>query len=164
MGHKKRSSHKSARFNDKQLARYAAAIVVVGILMSAAALFLTPEQTPYIPEVLGGPRIAIAQDVVNFGDVPVNKPVQAVFHVRNIGDQTLRFFDNEPPLEVVEGCCPPRTILSSTVLQPGQEATVTVQFTMHPGMDGPHDFRIYLRSNDPQEPEKELQILSNWVS
>lgn len=164
MGHKKRSSRKSVQLTTKQLVRYGAAVIVVLILFGAAALFLTPQQTPYVPEVLGGPRIAIAQDVVDFGDVPVNKPVQAVFHIRNIGDQTLRFYDNEPPLEVVEGCCPPRTVLSSTALQPGQEATVTVQFTMHPGMDGPHDFRIYLRSNDPQEPEAELQILSNWVS
>ena len=34
---------------------------------------------------------------------------------------------------------------------------------MHAGMDGPHDFRINLRTNDPTQPNKELVILSNWV-
>jgi hypothetical protein len=40
---------------------------------------------------------------------------------------------------------------------------VTLRFTMHEGMDGPHDLRVHLRTNDPLEPEKELTILSNWV-
>ena len=34
---------------------------------------------------------------------------------------------------------------------------------MHPGMDGPHDFRVHLRTNDPQQPDIELKILSNWI-
>jgi hypothetical protein len=34
---------------------------------------------------------------------------------------------------------------------------------MHKGMEGPHDFRVHLNTNDPQEPHKELVILSNWV-
>ncbi len=34
---------------------------------------------------------------------------------------------------------------------------------MHPGMEGPHEFRVHLRTNDPAEPDKQLVILSNWV-
>lgn len=34
---------------------------------------------------------------------------------------------------------------------------------MHPGMEGPHEFRVHLRTNDPMEPDKQLAILSNWV-
>lgn len=151
------------RLNDKALLRYGLVLIVLALLMGGAALLFTPEQTPFVPEVLGGPRVAVAQEVVDFGDVPVNKYVQAVFRVRNVGDQPLRIFDQEPPLEVVEGCCPPRTALSSTTVQPGAEETITVQFTMHPGMAGPHDFRIRLRTNDPVEPDKELVILSNWL-
>jgi hypothetical protein len=30
-------------------------------------------------------------------------------------------------------------------------------------MEGPHDFRVHVRTNDPIEPEKELTVLSNWV-
>lgn len=35
---------------------------------------------------------------------------------------------------------------------------------MHAGMEGYHDFRVMLRTNDPQTPVKELVILSNWVN
>ncbi len=34
---------------------------------------------------------------------------------------------------------------------------------MHPGMEGPHDFRVHLRTTDPLQPEKELTVLSDWV-
>lgn len=36
-------------------------------------------------------------------------------------------------------------------------------FTMHPGMAGPHDFRVDLKTNDPAQPAKELVVLSEWV-
>jgi hypothetical protein len=38
-----------------------------------------------------------------------------------------------------------------------------MQFTMHAGMEGRHDFRIPITSNDPDEPKKELRVVSNWV-
>lgn len=34
---------------------------------------------------------------------------------------------------------------------------------MPAGMDGPHDFRIPLQTNDPSQPSKELVVLSDWV-
>jgi hypothetical protein len=37
-----------------------------------------------------------------------------------------------------------------------------MEFMMHAGMEGPHDFRVKLRTNDPQQPLKELIVLSNW--
>lgn len=33
---------------------------------------------------------------------------------------------------------------------------------MHAGMDGPHDFRVHIQSNDPDNPDKTVQVLSNW--
>lgn len=38
-----------------------------------------------------------------------------------------------------------------------------MEFTMHTGMEGAHDFRIVLASNDPDESKKELRVVSNWV-
>jgi hypothetical protein len=40
---------------------------------------------------------------------------------------------------------------------------VSLSFMMHTGMDGQHEFRVHLRTNDPTEPDKQLTILSNWV-
>lgn len=33
---------------------------------------------------------------------------------------------------------------------------------MHEGMEGPHDFRVWVRTNDPVSPEVELVVLSDW--
>jgi hypothetical protein len=49
-------------------------------------------------------------------------------------------------------------------LQPGQQTNVTLQFTMHEGMGGPHDFRVRFKTNEPVNPDKELVVLSNWVN
>jgi hypothetical protein len=49
------------------------------------------------------------------------------------------------------------------VLNPGERTTLSMAFTMHSGMEGMHDFRVRLLTNDPDQPEKELVVLSNWV-
>jgi hypothetical protein len=49
------------------------------------------------------------------------------------------------------------------VINPGERTTLSMQFTMHEGMGGPHDFRVYLNTNDPEQPERVLTVLSNWV-
>jgi len=49
------------------------------------------------------------------------------------------------------------------VIQPGRSTTMRLQFMMHQGMEGPHDFRVQIPTNDRVEPVKEVAILSNWV-
>jgi hypothetical protein len=50
------------------------------------------------------------------------------------------------------------------VLQPGEGTTISSSvFMMHAGMEGRHDFRLHLVTNDPAQPDKEVRILSNWV-
>jgi hypothetical protein len=49
------------------------------------------------------------------------------------------------------------------VLKPGQSTDLSMQFMMHEGMDGVHDFRVHLPSNDPIQPDRTLAVLSNWV-
>jgi hypothetical protein len=48
------------------------------------------------------------------------------------------------------------------VLQPGDSTRVDMQFMMHEGMDGKHDFRVHIPSNDPQQKDKTVEILSDW--
>jgi hypothetical protein len=38
-----------------------------------------------------------------------------------------------------------------------------MEFMMHEGMGGPHDFRLHLLTNDPANMNRELAIISNWV-
>lgn len=49
------------------------------------------------------------------------------------------------------------------VITPGRTATINLQFTMHEGMDGQHDFRMQLKTNDPANPTTELGVRSNWI-
>jgi hypothetical protein len=48
-------------------------------------------------------------------------------------------------------------------LKPGATTTLTMQFMMHAGMDGMHDFEVHLPSNDSTWGDKTLTVLSNWV-
>ena len=41
---------------------------------------------------------------------------------------------------------------------------MSVRFTMHPGMEGQHEFRVHVLTNDPAKPEQQVIIRSNWVS
>ena len=34
---------------------------------------------------------------------------------------------------------------------------------MHEGMEGLHDFRVHVKTNDSAEPEMILAVKSNWV-
>jgi hypothetical protein len=104
----------------------------------------------------------VDQELIDFGDVPVGRMVTASFNLSNTGDQPL-VFSHPPVPTVVEGCCPPRIQSGATTLQPGQQTTLSMEFTMNAGMDGPHDFRIGLQTNDPSQASKELVVLSNWV-
>jgi hypothetical protein len=144
-------------------------IVVLGSILAlvAAGLLLAMNRSdagqPAVPvTVKGSPRLHVDQERIDFGDVPVGKMVTASFNLSNTGDQPL-VFSHPPVPTVVEGCCPPRIQSGVTTLQPGQQTTLSMEFTMQIGMDGPHDFRIGLQTNDPSQPSKELVVLSNWV-
>jgi len=50
------------------------------------------------------------------------------------------------------------------VLKPGESTTiVSSAFMMHEGMDGPHNFAVHLVTNDPSQPDKVVNVLSNWI-
>ncbi len=142
--------------------------VVGGILVVAVAglLFARSQSTanqPAVPvTVQGSPRLQVDQELIDFGQVPVGKMVTASFTLSNAGDQPL-VFSHPPVPTVVEGCCPPKIVGGATTLQPGEQTTLSMEFTMNAGMDGPHDFRIGLQTNDPSQPSKELVVLSDWV-
>lgn len=37
-----------------------------------------------------------------------------------------------------------------------------MEFAMHAGMEGVHEFRVHVLTDDPAEPEKLLTVLSDW--
>ncbi len=50
------------------------------------------------------------------------------------------------------------------VLKPGESTIVeSTVFMMHEGMDGPHNFAVHLVTNDPAQPDKVVNVVSNWI-
>lgn len=156
----KQPAHKQAGSQRKPV------IWIIGagmIILVIGALLLFSSSEPYVPEVTGAPSISVVQSQFDYGTVRYGRPVETVVRLRNTGDEPLIFTDL-PHVQVVEGCCPPQAVASAHSLRPGEEATVTLRFTMHEGMGGPHDFRLHLYTNDPDDPETTITILSNWVA
>ena len=45
------------------------------------------------------------------------------------------------------------------VLQPGESTYVESSvFMMHPGMDGPHDYGVHLKTNDTSQPDLVVHV------
>ena len=135
-----------------------AALVLAVVLLNSA----NQPQSVYVPEITGRPGAVVAQAVVNHGDVQMEETVESAFTIRNVGDQPLVIF-GEPRVELVQGCCPPRAVVSAMTVQPGQESQISMTYTMHEMMGGPHEFRVHVLTNDPNQAEIVLTALSNWV-
>lgn len=141
--------------------QFAAAALLL-IATAITLYFITQPGRGYVPEFTGGARARLSQTAFDYGNVKNNTSVETVFTVKNVGDKQL-VFPREPQVKVVEGCCPPLAEIKRSVLNPGESTQVRLQFSMHEGMDGPHDFRVRVLTNDLLEPEQEVVVLSNWV-
>ena len=50
------------------------------------------------------------------------------------------------------------------VLKPGESTEVrSTDFTMSRSMGGYHDFAVHLLTNDPERPDRVVNVISNWV-
>ena len=128
------------------------------LLVTATFLFLRPGE-----DYSGGtPVLSVDQQNIDMGYIKLGEYRTIKIKVTNTGDGVLRFKE-QPYLEVVEGCCPPAISVGRMSLDPGQSTDVeTPEFMMHAGMDGPHDFAIHLKTNDPKNPEALVHVLSDW--
>lgn len=149
----------------KQRRRFliAASVLTVAVVAVIVGVLVTSQPKPFTPQVTGAPSLQIEQARYDYGDVHFGQPVQTVFHLRNVGDKPLNIL-NSPQVQVVKGCCPPKAQLTAQTIWPGQEATLTLNFSMHEGMGGDHEFRIPLETNDPAQPKQDLIVTSNWIA
>ncbi len=142
-------------------------LAIAGLLISrsggsSAQANTSVSATLQTSQVASAARIAVDQDTFDYGDVKLGSTIQTVFHIRNVGTEPLQILNN-PQVKIVIGCCPPQAVLSSKIIPPGQEATITLNFMMHTGMGGQHRFNIDVQTNDPTQPLKQLVVLSNWL-
>ena len=79
-----------------------AAIVAMALAGTVLAVRATePVAQPPSPSV-AGPRVSFEQESLDFGKVPYNRTVDAVYRFRNVGDAPLKVQDLS--INVVEGC------------------------------------------------------------
>jgi hypothetical protein len=49
------------------------------------------------------------------------------------------------------------------VLKPGESTTIESSvFMMHEGMDGPHDYAVHFKTNDAQNADLIVHVVSDW--
>ena len=75
----------------------------VAVLIITVIFAFQKNNTPYIPEVTGGPSLKVDKEEIDLGDVKLGSPVKVSFEITNVGDKPLRF-DKAPYVEVLEGC------------------------------------------------------------
>jgi hypothetical protein len=110
----------------------------------------------------GTPSIAVDQQKIDFGYVKLGGYRSFKIKVTNNGDGTLQFKET-PYIQVLQGCCQPDLTISSMAIKPGESAYVqSPDFMMHQGMDGPHDFAVHLKTNDPDNSDMVVHVLSDW--
>ena len=103
--HKVDRSQKNTRRSLKPLGMVAALVTVLLGFGGFAILRGGGDSVPenFVPEVIGAPRVAVAQEAFDYGDVKLNTTVETVFEVQNVGDETLTLMQN-PQVQVLEGC------------------------------------------------------------
>ena len=87
-----------------RLRRYIGLLVVLAGLVAACAGSAAPkvEPAPTVGKFTGGPRLAVNDKLVDYGEVPYNREVRAVFQVTNVGDQRLLI--RKVDVKTVQGC------------------------------------------------------------
>lgn len=156
-----KTARKLKREQDKKLSRIL--LSLGGVLLLAVAAFFIFQNIQSNDTGGGTPKLTVDQEKIDWGILKDGTKKVITIKVTNTGDGTLRFKE-KPYVQVLEGCCPPNMSVSAMVLKPGESATVTsVEFFMHPGMDGKHNYAVHLLTNDATQPDKIVNVLADWV-
>lgn len=84
---------------------FVGAAALVLIIFGVAVLFRPGGGTasPSSPQGAVGPELTVDRELIDFGEVPVEKIVKATFLLQNTGGEPLNIL-NQPQVRVVEGC------------------------------------------------------------
>ena len=107
----------------------------------------------------GAPQVMISPGNYDFGQIG-SAPVTTVFSVRNEGSAPLA-------IESISTSCGCTTAqIDTQTIGPGAAADLTVTFDpqAHAGDTGRFMRFVYLRTNDPNQPEVEVQITAEVVT
>lgn len=101
---KKVKASPKRRFPWLWLAVGGAVLLVIGglslVWTSSNSAVVTLDVTP---EVIGAPRLAVDQDIIDEGYIKLNNTIRTTYRLRNVGDEPL-YILGEPQVELAEGC------------------------------------------------------------
>lgn len=103
------------------------------------------------------PRIEITPLFYDFGNIPYEL-VEHAFLVKNTGKSALEI------LRISTSCGCTKGIIDKELIEPGETANLLV--TIDPNLMGEDAFgeierTVYIKSNDPEQPESEIQLTAN---
>ena len=100
------------------------------------------------------PRLEVDRGQHDFGAIPPTEPVQAFFTVSNTGGKTLEI------TKVQTSCGCTAGMMDSQSILPGKSSRLKVSYDPR-GRNGPQSRILTLYTNDPQNPQKQLNIIAN---
>ncbi len=103
------------------------------------------------------PTITTDRDKHDFGTIPGTEVVETKFKVRNVGGKTLEIS------RVQTSCGCTSSVIGSQSLKPGASCELSVKYDPR-GRSGRQARTIWLFSNDPKTPQKQLVIISDVPS
>lgn len=138
-------------------------LAIVAVLGGGAIIFYN-----YYPSGSGGgvggeggvPKIQVMPSSYNFGDIP-SKAVNHTFVVKNIGTSPLEI------RRVSTSCGCTSAEISKETIFPNQEANLFVKFDpnlMEEKVEGEVLRIVYIKSNDPEQPEIEVELRANVMA
>jgi hypothetical protein len=102
----KNKTKKYPKNRQRQTTNWLPILIILGGLLLVGIAFLTlrDKSAPGATiEVTGAPSLKVDKEKVDLGEIKLGKTVEVTFQLTNVGDKTLRF-DEQPYIEVVEGC------------------------------------------------------------
>lgn len=129
--------------------------LILGLIILGIAGFGYFKAIPGIENQAVGPKIEITPKVYDFGEINYGDIVNYGFKVKNLGEAVLE-------IKRVATSCPCATAkITKERIEPGEE--VELQVTYDSGAmplhgSGREERIIYLRSNDPVNPQVEVMI------
>lgn len=134
--------------------------IFITIFIVTMASFLAYGYFNATPGVENGdakiPKIVITPQVFDFGQIDYGQVAKYSFKVENLGDQVLEI------KKVATSCACTSAQVIPEKIEPGQEAELKVTYDTS-AMSGPHGHGqqeriIYVKSNDPVNPQVEVII------
>jgi hypothetical protein len=105
------------------------------------------------------PQIAVEPSSFDWGEIPNDRAITQDFLVKNEGGSPLEI------LGITTSCGCTTARVEDSTLEPGGQTRlqVTLDPTVHEPMIGPVVRFVYLRTNDPDDPEISLELQATLV-